>query len=356
MDAKRRARCHSGRDEESHTAARLRRLTTIASLWLGLLAAVAGCRERPRPPTEAARRAPRYRSRARSPRAHAAAVTVRFSNSGVEPGSTRLGYDRLRVSAIFADADRRDSHLLGDLVGRALRGSRVQGEDSCVRTPGPWLGRTARPGPAPRAWLQLLDVGNLTLEGGTRRLPLRISLVPSLFSAVRGVRYDGDIDHSRPWLATDKLRLTATGGDGVAPFTAEVKVPRPVRLTHVGGRRVRAGMVKVTVPTVVGSAADSVNNKKPKVGNLDIRWGSVDGEADLEVLVGSEQGEGIDWLRCRLRDDGEFTVPAVLLETLPKRSDRQPWLVVLVRSRAAKVPGFPGDPLLLELVDSVRVR
>ncbi len=280
-------------------------------------------------------------------------MTIRFSNSGVEPGSTRLGYDRLRVSAIFADADRRDSHLLGDLVGRALRGSRVQGEDSCVRTPGPWLGRTARPGPAPRAWLQLLDVGNLTLEGGTKRLPLRISLVPSLFSAVRGVRYDGDIDHSRPWLATDKLRLTATGGDGIAPFTAEVQVPRPVRLTHVGGRRVRGGMVSATAPIVAG---DAVARGPTRVGNLDIRWGSVDGEADLEVLVGSEQGAGIDWLRCRLRDDGEFTVPAVLLETLPKRSARQPWLVVLVRSRAARVPGFPGDPLLLELVDSVRVR
>lgn len=311
-----------------------------------LIVALTSCREPPVVKPEPVHRP--QRQRARSPRARAAAITIRFSNSGVEPGSTRLGYDRLRVSAIFADVDRRDSHLLGDLVGRTLRGPTLPTTDSCVRTPGPWLRRTARPGPAPRAWLQLLDVGNIRLAGGqTHKLPLRVSLVPSLFSAVRGVRYDGDIDHSRPWLAAASLRLSATGGDGVPAFQAEVRVPRPVRLTHVAGQRVRGGLV--TAPR--GRPGD-----KTATNNLDLRWGSVDGEANLEVLVGSEQGEGVDWLRCRLRDDGEFTVPSALLTTLPTRSERRPWLVVLVRSRAAKVPGFPGAPLLLELVDSVRVR
>ncbi|MCO4760134.1 MAG: hypothetical protein KC502_01440 [Myxococcales bacterium] len=316
-------------------AAQLIRLTICC---LSFLLTSAGCERQE--VTRANKPQRTQRLRKRPSRSLAAAITVRFSNSGVEPGSARLGYDRLQVSALFADADRRDSHLLGDLVGRTLRGPRVGQLDSCVRTPGPWLTGAARPGPAPRAWLQLLDVGNLILTAGSHRLPLRISLVPSLFSAVRGVRYDGDIDHSRAWLAAPVLRLEGTGGDGVAPFAAEIKVPRPVRLTYVGDQRVRGG------------AVSGVQAK----GNLPLRWGSVDGGAVLEVLVGSEQGAGSDWLRCRLKDDGAFTVPSVLLSTLPRRTVKRPWLIVLVRSRAAKVPGFAGKPLLLELVDAVRVR
>lgn len=322
-----------------------------AALLLGLWLVCGGCARREATTAQfrhqqqsAGRRRGRTQTQRRGPRTRAAAVTIRFSNSGVEPGSTRLGYDRLRVSAIFADTDRRDIHLLGDLVGRALRGPKIQREDSCVRTPGPWLGGTTRPGPAPQAWLQLLDVGNLRLDSGAQQLGLHISLVPSLFSAVRGVRYDADIDHSRAWLAAPSLRLSATGGDGVPAFQARIKVPRPVRLTHVGRQRVRTGLVTVGQ---VGA--------EPPQRNLSLRWGSVDGDADLEVLVGSEQGDGVDWLRCRLHDDGDFTVPAVLLSTLPKRSARHPWLVVLVRSHSAQIPGFPGRPLVLELVDSVRV-
>ncbi len=306
----------------------------VALLLAALVAGLAACDRPPHRPRKP------VRQRKRPDRVQAAAVAIRFSNSGVEPGSTRLGYDRLRVSAVFADADRRDTHLLPDLVGTTLRGRRIQGMDSCVRTAGPWLTRVNRPHARPKTYLQLLDVGNLTITAGERRLPLRISLVPSLFSAVRGVRYDGDVDHSRTWLAAPALRLSATGGDGVAAFTARVPVPRPVRLTHVGGQAVRGGAVSGLAPHE----------------NLSIRWGSVDGDADLQVLVGNEQGEGIDWLRCRLRDDGAFTVPAVLLDTLPERREGQPWLVVLVRSKTASIPSFPGRPLRLELVDSVRVR
>ncbi len=271
-------------------------------------------------------------------RARAAALTIRFSNSGIEPGSSELGYDRLQVAAVFADADRRDVHLVGDLVGLSSRRPQVQFEDTCVRQQGPFEPRAVRRHVVPHAWLQLLDVGNMSLTSSDHSLPLRITMVPSLFSAIRGVRYDGDVDHARHLLAAGKLSLHATGGDGVAAFSATVDVPRPVRLTHVGSQPVRGGRVRLP--------------KEP--GDLLLRWGSVDGSARMEVVIGAERGEGLDWLHCRLSDDGMFTVPVEALLALPKRSEDKPWLISLVRSRLAGVPGFPGEPLRLQLVDAVR--
>ena len=302
------------------------------------MSAALGCERAPLtppPPSATAPVAPVVRGR----RARAAAITVRFSNSGVEPGSHRLGYDRLRVSGVFADADRRDIHLLAELIGPPLKRLAGQDLDTCVRSEGPWVGHGASTMPSPRAYLQLLDIGNLSLSAGPKHLPLRISMVPSLFSAVRGVRYDGDVDYGRSWLAHGRLKLSATGGDNVEPFTVEVPVPRPVRLTHVGGVPARGGIVE-------GLGEDP---------EMTIRWGSVDGKAELQVWIGAEQGRGIDWIRCRLKDDGNFLLAPALLKGLPTRSPRRPWLVVLVRSTQATVPGFMGEPLRLELLDSVRV-
>lgn len=271
-------------------------------------------------------------------RALAAAVTIRFSNNGIEPGSSALGHDRLQVAAVFADVDLRDVHLLGDLAGVTNRRPQVQHEDTCVRQQGPFESLAIRRHVVPHAWLQLLDVGNISLGAGEHRLPLRITMVPSLFSAIRGVRYDGDVDHARHLLAAGKLRLQATGGDGVAPFTATIDVPRPVRLTHVGSRAVRGGLVRLPA----------------EPGDLLLRWGSVDGSARLEVIIGAESGQGLNWLRCRLTDDGMFTVPVEALFALPKRSEARPWLISVVRSRLAPVAGFPHEPLRLQLVDAVR--
>lgn len=311
-------------------------------LWgmCALLACLAGC-ERPAPgPVDDQAEPPHTRKVRRSrSRVRAAAVTVRFSNSAAEPGSPAQGYDRLLVAAVFADADQRDVHLIRDLVGLSTSQPAMPQKDSCVRQQGPHEQRPGRRHVEPHAWLQLLDVGNLRLKSGQRSLPLRITMVPSLFSAIRGVRYDGNVDHARHWLAAQRLSLVATGGDGVEAFEAPVDIPRPVRVTHVGSRPVRGGLAWLPEDAV----------------DLPLRWGSVDGSAELEVLIGAERGEGLDWLRCRLEDDGVFIVPGAVLIGLPKRRPDRPWLVSLVRSRRAAVPGFPGQALNFQLVDSVRV-
>ncbi len=272
-------------------------------------------------------------------RVRVAAVTIRFAHSGLEPGKISSGYDRLQVGAVFADAGRRDVHLVHNLSGQMVRGPNLSALDTCIRQAGA-LDAMVHSTIKPAEHMRLLDIGNLVLHSGRLKLPLRISMVPSLFSAIRGVRYDIDLDNARHWLASSTLALEATGGDGVAAFKTTVAVPRPVRFTRVGGAPVRAGHV------VVGT----------EPSGLAVRWGSVDGAASLEVVVGTESGKGLNWVRCRLRDDGAFVIPSGVLNGLPPRSPRRPWLISLIRTATASIPGFDGRPVRLELVDSVRVR
>ncbi len=290
-------------------------------------------------------------------RTRSAAVLVRFDNGrsaaiqdsalldlalggAVAPPLTLTpSEDRLQVAAVFADIDRRDTQLLTTLTGQTHPGAAIPALDTCMRQPEAARTTGLSTPTALHDWAQLLDVGNLELRVGRQRLPLRVQLLPAVVESARGVRYDFAQDRARGLLSASPMHLVATGGDGVGAFEAAVAVPRPVRVTHVGPVAVRQGVAQGV----------------PQNEDLRLRWGSVDGTADLEVRVGSEEPGAVGWVRCRLRDDGEFAVPASLTADLPARGPRRPWLVVLVRGRTAAIQGFAGEPLRLELADSVHV-
>ncbi|MCB9738882.1 MAG: hypothetical protein H6747_06410 [Deltaproteobacteria bacterium] len=319
---------------------RVRCVSHGCALWLGL-GALLGC-EKDQPPSAhrvelgAQTRAGRGAAARRKRRNRVAAVTIRFWNRAIEPGAEGAGFDQLRLAAVFADADPRDIHLVGALVGSRDPGRELPSADSCVIEPRP----VGQPSVAPTAWMQLLDVGDLQLRAGEQTMPIAVSLVPSLFSGVRGVRYDGERDHSRGMLAHGRLDVLGSGGDGVPAFRASIAVPRPLRVSHVAGEPVRSGRVRPRGP----------------VEDLELRWGSTDGGARRVELQLGVEGEGeLRWLRCSLRDDGDFTVAAPLLSALRDDSGRRPWLLILSRSVDAEVPGFEGTPLRLELLDAVRI-
>lgn len=270
----------------------------------------------------------------RSGRIVAAAVSLRFANRADAPDQAAAGFDRLRGAAVFADLDRRDIDITRALVGQSAHQGTLPETDVCVVVPG---GREHAE-PAPVAWLQLLDVGDVRVLAGDERLDLAVSMVPSMFGAVRGVHYDGARDQARGMLGHGTLRLVADGGDGVAPIDAPIVVPRPLRISMVAGAPVRGGVLELAA----------------QPADLDLRWGSVDGVADLELRIAAESGAAPSWLRCRLRDDGAFSVPAAMLEPWRRRAPRS-WLLTLTRSARAPIAGFPGEPLRLELVDTVRL-
>lgn len=269
-----------------------------------------------------------------------ATVLVHFVAGRQEPGEDRHGEDRLRAAAVFADIDRRDAEFVGDLVGMPPSRTLPAQPDSCLRVAEPL---DAPPPRRPHAWVQLLDIGNVELRAGTMRLPMRVQLLPNLVAGARGVRYDLDVDRSRSFLGQGLLEIRTTGGDGVQPLAASVQVPRPVRIAQVAGQLVRGGTVELA-------------ERGAPLRELDVRWGSVDGTADLELRIGSEQPGAVGWLRCRLRDDGEFRVPGGLLAELPARSAERPWLLTILRSRKVALPGFAGQPWIVALSDATRIR
>lgn len=285
---------------------------------------------------------PADRAPAESPpaaRIRAAAVRVRFDNGRPEFGQQAPTDDRLRAVAVFADVDRRDSALADALVGQPPADAPDLQPDTCALQALAGQDVAALPALRPQSWAQLLDVGNLELRAGQQRLPLRIQLLPAIIDATRGVRYEGAAEHGRGILSAGQLQLAATGGDGVAAFSVAVRVPRPVRITFVGEQPPQAGIVR-------GVAANS---------EIRLRWGSVDGAAELELIVGMQSAAEPGWLRCRLRDDGEFAVPAELAAKLPARSEQRPWVLMLVRRARAAIGGFAGSALVIELADAVHL-
>jgi hypothetical protein len=294
-------------------------------MLLGLIAVA--CREPPPP------RLPReLPPETGTQRTRAAVATIQFHAGELTPGT---GSDRLRVSVVFADVDRRDEPLLASLAG-SHPPQPLPGLDACVRAAGP---HPPAPPVRPKAWLQLLDVGNVALLAGSARLPLRVQLMPALADAVRGVRYDAELTLARAWLASGALRLQASGGDGVDAFEAAVPVPRPIHLGAVNAQPVRAGRVQA-----------------PVADGLELRWGSTLGEGVVELDLGADVPGGLGWLRCRMRDDGNFIVPVDLLQALPPRTPERPWLARITRSSEAAIPGFAGQTLRLELQDAVYVQ
>ncbi len=273
-----------------------------------------------------------------APRASVASIRVRFDNGRPEFGKAESSEDRLRAVAVFADADPRDRSIVQALVSESADADAVPEPDTCVRQGSAGARGDAAPATRPSSWIQLMDVGNLELRAGSLSLPLQIRLLPAVIDATRGVRYEAVVDRGRGFLAAGVLRLSGTGGDGVAAFATEVAVPRPVRISFVGDAPPQTGLVR-------GLAT----------GELRVRWGSVDNRADLELLAGSETSDEPVWLRCRPKDDGEFTLPPDLVAQLPPRSAARPWTLMVVRRSRAAVPGFAEGGLVLELADAVHV-
>ncbi len=267
-----------------------------------------------------------------------ASIVVRFDNGRPEFGKAESSEDRLRAVAVFADADPRDRPIVQALVGGRTASDAAPQLDACVRQGSAGATREPTSDTRPASWIQLMDVGNLELRAGSLGLPLQIRLLPAVIDATRGVRYEAVVDRGRGFLAAGTLRLSGTGGDGIAAFTAELPVPRPLRISFVGDASPQTGLVRGLPP-----------------GELRVRWGSADGRADLELLAGSETSDEPVWLRCRPRDDGEFTLPPDLVAQLPPRSAARPWTLMVVRRSRAPVPGFVEGGLVLEVADAVHV-
>ncbi len=143
--------------------------------------------------------------------------------------------------------------------------------------------------------VELLEAGELKVQTATRTVTLAPKHFPGLLPFVSGVIY-GEAEAA---LVEDAGRVQAisTGGEAVGAFTSSVTSPELPRLLTIGsrepGEEVRLGRDRdLTLRWTPATRADG------DVTYLELRYAR--GKRDLA-------------LRCRLKDDGAFELPAALL-------------------------------------------
>jgi|GEM_PF-2555670 len=164
----------------------------------------------------------------------------------------------------------------------------------------------------------LRDAGEIAVEGDMGVSVLDSSWLPEGSLDVSGVAYTGLLG-PRSKGPRKTIQVLADGSPEVGPFTVQLTPPPAVKLLSVGSHDVARGRVQM---------GDS-----ELMQQLDIAWESneapapdgTDGESlagpassDLTVVVFERRTFGATWtISCVADDDGQFTIPAGALMSLP---------------------------------------
>ncbi len=191
--------------------------------------------------------------------------------------------------------------------------------------------------------LDLLDLGPISVQGPNDSLELEPRRLPDLLSAFSGVIYgtEGGLEYDRaplPYEPGGMYRFEAPGTESVEGFSVELEAPAPVRITSVAGRDAQ-GVEAIALP------ADS---------DMEVLWDAAADDAAVFLDLSSGFGPDRPRLTCRVEDDGQFSIPASLLEQF----DIQSGVDVAIRrvhAASADVRGFDDSEVILSAVDEVTV-
>lgn len=176
----------------------------------------------------------------------------------------------------------------------------------------------AADGVAPTAEVALLDAGNLELRGPIDRAAITPRHYPELVPFVSGVVYGGDEMSPVALVLGQPYQVAGEGGNEVGPFNATVTAPR-------------------SFPTLT---IDQLH----RGSDLDVRW-STESTPTAEPLLlearWSSRIGGTHTVRCRVRDDGAFSIPHEAFAELPATTTLS--TATVTATRLARAPFFaPG--------------
>ena len=180
---------------------------------------------------------------------------------------------------------------------------------------------------APSAEVALLDAGNLELRGPIDRLAIMPHHYPELVPFVSGVVYGSDELRPIALGFGQPYSVTGDGGNEVGPFSATVVAPRSFPVLSVD-------------PLHRGS-------------DLDVRW-STDATPAAEPLVLEARWNGragTRTVRCRVRDDGAFSIPHDAFADLPANATSATLTATRLSRAAFFAPGAGRGELTLALKD-----
>jgi len=272
------------------------------------------------------------------------------------PGADREAMPRrARVHAQFLDVQ-------GLEAGTALAALEIWQEpssldrDTCaISTDGG--SASTRPEQERRFRMQLLDVGPLSVRTGGRELTLTPRRIPDLSSAYSGVVYGMDRTlqgAGGPSNATESLtfqpgqpyQFEAPGGSGTSGFEASVTAPAPVDIVGISRRSASERLGRLSTKTPVRIEWDTQQSSQSSVGS-ETADGRDGGEVFLTV-TGARSGAP---LRCRLKDDGRFTLPAELVDEVAGEAERLTFVMRRVESRDIDVGGLDEMRMTISATD-----
>ncbi len=184
-------------------------------------------------------------------------------------------------------------------------------------------------GTAPDASVRLLDAGEVLVRAAGHAVRLPPRYVPELLPFVTGVAYaaEAGADPGTESAPTEVL-VSAFGGEDVGAFSAAAELPPTPRLTSVAEPARGAG--------------------------LELIW---DGRASgtVDIVVTRDAGRSV---RCRVADNGRFTVPARALGPLWDAGRADFATVSIERSLRTpfSAPGLDGGDVVVVSRDAATVR
>lgn len=195
--------------------------------------------------------------------------------------------------------------------------------------------------------LDLLSVGPIEVRGPDRRLALEARRLPHVDDSFSGVIYGTKQSFrsrdSEPLRYEPGGRYTfhAEGDGATGGFRASLVAPQPVRIRPLSGEA-RPGE----------SAVELAEGR-----DFRFRWNQSDSsEGDVFFDISTGHAPDQPHLKCRLEDDGAFSVPADLVSQLAETSDSLRVSLRRVRSSNVEIPGLQRSRFTVSAVDHLGVR
>jgi len=179
----------------------------------------------------------------------------------------------------------------------------------------------------PTAEVALLDAGNLDLRGPIDRASITPRHYPELVPFVSGVVYGGDEMSPIALGLGQPYSISGEGGNEVGPFSATVIAPRSFPALNVD-------MLHRGSDLEVRWSTESAPTTEPLV--LEARWTS---------------RAGTKTVRCRVRDDGAFSIPHDAFVDLPATTATATVTAMRLSRAPFFAPGAGRGELTLALKD-----
>lgn len=257
-------------------------LTTIwAIVWTLFFIFVGGCQpQKPSPPTE-----DNYICQG-----IIVATASRFiTETGDEP------FEQFDFIAMFPKYPANHQHDVDTLLETHVPQSDLP-LDSCSPPEPQFLNRTE---PNHSVFVSLVDAGDMFIALDAKKIPIPTRTFPDLLKVIDGVMYSASPTHGVEFLPGQTYTLKNTGTDNIGSF--EVVLEAPNDLGDISVEGTSPGDV---VPTI--SAGNTAT----------ITWEGA-GYGDEVIADMTWTDMGLTWnMICRMKDDGEFTIPSEITKLM----------------------------------------